>query len=166
MLFVRPLFLYCIFLFLLTPPDPEIVKLNRLTLDLLASLDVFSGHKLTRSDDLGMLVELATVYSLQPTLSELSFLAKFICKTHGLIGRIGVHGNGYDKLAREFSEALKKAITLITVLLAEAPQDTRQRFESLYMSLTSGSLDSLLALCYDLSWYKNWLIDHSGRDRS
>ena len=140
------------------------MELDKPTKDFLTDLNVFSGHRLTRADDLGILVELATAHTRQTTLGELSFLAKFICRTHDLIKRIGSRGDDYDKVLREFSDAVQKAMSLTGILLAEAPQETRRHFESRYMRLMSEDLDSFLALCYDLSWYKNWLIDHPARD--
>lgn len=130
------------------------------TVNLLASLDAFSDHKLTRRDDLGALIELAALHNRQELLNELSFLAKFISKTHGIMQRIGMQGEGYDKLSREFTAAIKKSTSLMVSVLSDAQAIERQRFASRYLALTPASLQDLLALCYDLSWYKNWMIDH------
>jgi hypothetical protein len=136
------------------------VQLSKATVDLLASLDAFSCQKLTRRDDLGALLELAAIHNRHDLLNELSFLAKFISKTHGIMHRIGVHGEGYDKLFGEFTAAIKKSTALVNSILANAPAEERQRFTSSYLALTPAALQDLLALCYDLSWYKNWVIDH------
>lgn len=136
------------------------VQLSKATVDLLASLDVWSGHKLARRDDLGALLELAAIHNRHDLLNELSFLAKFISKTHGIMQRIGVHGEGYDKLSREFTAAIKKSTSLLNSILSEAQAIERQRFASTYLALTPAALQDLLLLSYDLSWYKNWVIDH------
>ena len=128
-------------------------------------LDDSLERKLAGSEDLGILIELSARHSLQPVLNELSFLAKFIFKTHGLLSTIGIHGVGYDRLSREFREAVKKAIVLVNTLLTLAPKEIKQHFESRYMELTLESFEALIALCQDLSRYKNWMIDHPGQDR-
>src|SRR5512146_2513734 len=121
-----------------------IVSISKSTQDILVSLDDLSGHTLARRDDLGELLELALTHGRKPALEELSFLAKFIFKTHGLLQRIGSGADDYASLTREFGEAIQKSVALLVLLLTEAPQETRQHFESSYMLLTSGSLANLL----------------------
>jgi hypothetical protein len=139
------------------------LQLGKHTVDLLASLDVFSGYKLTRHNDLGLLVELASRHSLTALLDELSFQAKFVTKTHGIMQRIGMQDDGYDKLSREFTTSIEKSTSLIKTLLPNAPVEDRQQFTSTYLTMTQESLQHLLALCYDLSWYKNWRMDQRRR---
>jgi hypothetical protein len=152
------LHLYCVVVFHLIHTNT--VDLTKATTDLLASLDAFSGGKLTRRDDLGALLELVALHEQRDVLDELSFLAKFISKTHGIMIRIGIQGEGYDKLSREFTAAITKTTSLLDSILVNAHAGDRQYFASSYMALTPASLQELLALCYDLSWYKNWMIDH------
>ena len=140
------------------------MNLSKPTRELLSLLDDSLERKLAGSEDLGILIELSARHSLQPVLNELSFLAKFIFKTHGLLSTIGIHGVGYDRLSREFGEAVKKAILLVNTLLTLAPKEIKQHFESRYMELTPESFEALIALCQDLSRYKNWMIDHPGQD--
>ena len=113
---------------------------------------------------MGTLLELGTSPGGKDLLGNLSFLAKFVHKTHGIMRRIGRDAEGYDKLAREFTENLEKATGLVTMLLRDAPDDVRDRFGSVYLVMAPAGLDNLLALFHDLSWYKNWLID-SGAER-
>lgn len=134
--------------------------LSKQTSEFLSSLDTFSGHKLTCSHDLGMLMDLASLRNRANILDELSFHAKFISKTHDIMKHIGQEGNGYDNIAREFTEAVEHSSSLIRALLTDAAVEDRQRFTSNYLAPTHESLRHLLALCYDLSWYKNWIIDH------
>lgn len=141
------------------------LNLSKATRDILFSLEELSGGKLTRRDDLGTLVELATVNQRRDTLDELCFIAKFIHKTHGIMQRIGINGDGYDKLASEFADAIKRASSFIKTLVAYAPGSIQDHFISSYIKLTHSSLDNLLDLCHDLSWYKNWMIDHASREK-
>ena len=129
------------------------------TSDLLDTLEELSQGKLSRRDDLGTLIELATRHDQMPVLDDLSFLAKFVSKTYGIMARIGKEGQGYDGLQREFAASLENAGQKIRSLIAGAPEGEREPFLLRYLSPTPDALRNLLALCYDLSWYKNWLID-------
>jgi len=142
------------------------MQLSKATMDLLASLDTLSLFKLTRRGDLGVLLELSALNKQHDVLDELSFVAKFVSKTLGIMTRIGKDGNGYEKLAREFTETVGKAKVLVERLLESAPASIRQQFSSMYLNMNTESLQNLVALCYDLSWYKNWLIDNPGQRRS
>lgn len=141
------------------------MRQSRATIELLASLDKFSHSKLTRRHDLGVLIELSALGDRTNLLEEISFLAKFISKTFGIMTRIGKKGEGYEKLLHEFHEAIGKMTTLLHTLLQAAPAATRQHFSLVYLCMTQESVQHLLALCYDLSWYKNWLIDNPEQRR-
>jgi hypothetical protein len=133
--------------------------LSPATVTLLASLDELSKHTLARKSDLGTLIEVAGAANKSDSLRKLSFVAKFLVRTYGIMKRIGPQGNGYDTLRREFSTNLATSRPLLEELLASAPEDIRTRMTNEYLSLTPSSIDSLLLLFRDLSWYKNWLLD-------
>ncbi len=139
------------------------MRLSPETASFLARLRSFSGNRLKREQDLGILLEMGGVTERAPFLDELSFLAKFLSRTHAIMERIGSNGEGYGGLAREFQDSLQRASGLIQHLLEAAPDDIRQHFSTTYLALTQECLGNLLALLYDLSWYKNWLIDHQHR---
>ena len=130
------------------------------TSTLVDALDDFSQHKLTRKNDLGVLVELALQANAKETLDELSFTAKFISRTYGIMRRIGAHDEAYNGLFRQFAEQLAKAETLERALLQHAPAGTQEQFASTYYARSPEAVERHLALLYDLGWYKNWLIDH------
>src|SRR5512141_435511 len=139
------------------------MRLSPETSSLLFRLRSFSGNRLTREQDLGSLLELGSASDRTTILEDLSFLAKFLSRTHGIMQRIGAKGDGYDALAREFQDSLQRASGLIRQLLEGAPAEVRQEMTATYLGLSHERLANLLALLYDLSWYKNWLIDHQRR---
>jgi hypothetical protein len=141
------------------------MQVSSTTSSLLRALESFSGQKLTRAQDLGILIELAALHSREDALRALSFQAKFASRAHRIMERIGSRGEGYDTLAQEFALSLETATSEIRILLADAPGDVRTAFEAEYLSMNSGSMEHLLSLLYDLSWYKNWLIDHPAEPR-
>ncbi len=136
------------------------MQLSPSTSTLVDALDAFSQHKLTRKNDLGILVELAMHAERQRALEELSFTAKFISRTYGIMRRIGAQDKAYEGLSRQCAEQLEKAEALGRSLLELAPAETQKAFSAAYYARSPEALERHLALLYDLSWYKNWLIDH------
>ncbi len=61
------------------------MQLGQSTIELLSSLDTLSNHKLTCRNDLGLLIELATLLERPDVLERLSFHAKFLSKTYDII---------------------------------------------------------------------------------
>lgn len=129
------------------------------TASLLALLDQMSGGKLRRQEDLGALIELGKRHRLDDTLADLSFHAKFVSNTYRIMKRIGPGAEGFDKLSLEFNSGIEQVSALIRTLITEADPASRERLHGEYLSLTPDALENLLALCYDLSWYKNWLLE-------
>jgi hypothetical protein len=127
---------------------------------LVDALDAFSQHKLTRKSDLGIFLELATRPDAKATLEQLSFTAKFISRTFGIMRRLGMEDKAYAGLAHQFTEQLERAEIMGRSLLQQAPPGTQEHFASTYYAPSPEALEHHLALLYDLSWYKNWLIDH------
>jgi hypothetical protein len=140
------------------------MELSTVTASLLSELDTFSGGTIARRSDLGILLESGRVQPERALLDEVAFYSKFLHRTYGIMTRIGREGEGYDRLANEFSEAVAKTRGLLTSLIAGSPEDVRERFTAAYLAMTQEGLENLLSLCHDLSWYKNWLID-SKRER-
>lgn len=135
------------------------MALSPATDSLLSTLDTLSAHTLARRADLGALLELGTVPDGRTKLQELSFYAKFVHRAHGMLARIGKDGEGYDRLAAEFSANMGKAVSLLTAMAEAAPPEIRARFHSVYLAMNQEAVGELLELFHDLGWYKNWLID-------
>jgi hypothetical protein len=129
------------------------------TASLLRTLERASGGKLSRQNDLGTLLELGNGEELSAILADLSFHAKFVSHAYRLAQRIGTGAEGYDKLSHELNAGIATVTSLTRVLLAHAEEPVRQRFLTTYLETSPESLSNLLALCYDLSWYKNWMLD-------
>jgi hypothetical protein len=136
------------------------MQLSTQTTALLNELDVMSGHRLAYRHDLGLLIELTAQHKRTHILDSLSFLAKFVSRTYRIIQRIGTEAEGYDNLEREFGQHLDKGRALLRTLLEPAPIEAREHFETTFLTMNPVALEKLLALYYDLSWYKNWLIDN------
>jgi hypothetical protein len=130
------------------------------TTQLLRDLDALSGHTLTRQNDLAALVDIALREGKQSMLADLSFHAKFVVRAHKIMTRIGKEGEGYENLAREFTAGVERASGLVRGLINDAPLEFQHHVTATYLRLTRDTLQNLLDLFADLSWYKNWQIDH------
>jgi hypothetical protein len=130
---------------------------------LLTALEAHAGRAFSRREDIGILLEVAYRQRREPDLDRLSFLAKFLVRTLGIMKRIGRDGQGYDRLIAEFGENLEKARNLMSDLLQTAPEDVRGRLQAVYLERTPAGMEHLLAWFQDLAAYKNWRIDHPGK---
>lgn len=139
------------------PPDPPVDVL-------LEDLRTLSGGRLRKEQDLRLLLDAARTGGRGTELEDLSFLAKFLHRTHGIMLRIGRDGEGYQRLAEEFGRSLENASGVARALVRSLPAPERERMEREYLAMSPASLERLLDLFHDLGWYKNWLID-TGRTR-
>jgi hypothetical protein len=123
-------------------------------------LDRYSGGILSEKDGLRFLLEIALEKREEPGFERLAFLSKFAAKSRKIMERIGVDGEGYEKLSAELSASLREIVDLLTRFTTFAPDTERSRFSQTYLSMTPDSLQRLFSLLSDLGWYKNWRIDH------
>jgi len=128
-------------------------------------LQAYSRQKLRRADDLASLIELSRLLNQSQVLDDLCFLSKFLVNTRSVMERVGREGEGYDKLSFQFAENLEKASTLVRLLVKEAPDQVKRHFSSVYFGMTPDGINSLMELFYDISWLKNWNIDHPAASR-
>ncbi len=133
--------------------------LRQTTKTLLSDINETSGKSLKRSLDLGVLLQTAEEHSQQALLDELAFSAKFVIKSFDLMQRIGSDGNGYEKLSEEFSNQTIKSQELLKRLLEKADAMTKAHFNNSYLEMNTLTMQNLMQLYHDLSWYKNYLID-------
>lgn len=130
--------------------------------DLLGVLQRYSGDKLTRTEDLGILLQAALEQNALGTFEELSFHAKFVTNANETRQRAGSSNVDATRLNTEMQNEIASVTRLVRFLLAGSPASLQERFSSTYFAATPDALTNMLSLCYDLSWYKNWLIDHPG----
>lgn len=137
------------------------MTLSQTTKSLLSEITALSGNSLQRAMDLGTLLELAVLHSRQDVLEDLAFSAKFLTKSFELMQRIGKDGNGYEKLAAEFTAQVTKSQSLLRAMVAGTDPMTSAHFSGNYLEMNTLTLENLMKLYHDLSWYKNYRIDHA-----
>lgn len=141
------------------------MDISETTRSLVARIEQFSGNKLTRVEDFRTLVEVAAGAGRMRDLDHLCFLAKFLVKTRGIMQRIGPSGEGFDTLSGQFSKSLAEAVQLLRELLSGSSPPVEHHFTATYLGLDQTSLQNLMNLLHDLSWYKNWQIDNPSGGR-
>ena len=130
---------------------------------LVRELQIFSGNRIERPEDLCLLLDLsAAADGTSSVMNELSFSAKFLHNTSRILTRIGSDATGYDALSREFGQVIEKVLLILRSLIQDAPESAQREFAERYLEMTPSSMKNLLSLMQDVSWYKNWLIDHRG----
>jgi hypothetical protein len=133
--------------------------LHQSTKIILSDINEVSGKSLKRSLDLGALLQIAEEQSQKTMLDDLAFSAKFITKSFELMQRIGRDGNGYEKLSEEFSMQIKKSQEILKQLLDKTDAMTKAHFTGSYLEMNTLTMQNLMQLFHDLSWYKNYQID-------
>jgi hypothetical protein len=139
--------------------NSPVAEISPKTRDFIRQLNDFSAHRLTRQDDLAVLLELELTKDLKKELAEIAFLAKFLSSTYAILKRSSSDGVGYDKLTNEFRTNLDRVTEMLKKIVAEAPPTTKEDFSSRFFSLTADGFENLMNLLYDLGWLKNWIND-------
>lgn len=134
-------------------------QLSSQTATFLDALESFSKKKLTYTEEVGLLVDLARTSNRREVFEDIIFHAKFLTKSFEIMNRIGKDGEGYDKLAVEFETGVEKTTTLMKTLVKDAHDDVKQHFVRKFFGINQRSFGELLKLCSDLAWVKNWQVD-------
>jgi len=135
------------------------MQLRTETVSFLHDLERFSDRTLSFRDEVGLLIEVAGQKGKMHAFNEMIFLAKFITKSMGVMKRIGVDGEGYDKFSAEFRSNIQKVSALLKEILEAAPEEAWRSMAPFFLSLTQESLEHLTILLSDLAIVKNWVLD-------
>lgn len=129
------------------------------TVEFIRALELSANRKLNYPDVVRILIESARRENQTEVFEELVFLAKFLTKSFGVMQRIGVDGEGYDKLSAEFKLNMEKVVNLLTTHRDVMKDDADRTMLSRFFSMTPRSLDDLMMLLNDLMLVKNWMLD-------
>jgi hypothetical protein len=129
------------------------------TVNFLRDLERFSDRTLSFRDEVGTLLEVSRQKGKMDAFVEAIFLAKFITKSMGVMKRIGIEGDGYDKLSAEFQSNIQKVSVLLKEILDVAPEEARRNMAPFFLSLTQEGLEHMVLLLSDLAVVKNWVLD-------
>ncbi len=135
------------------------MTLHAETQEMLRELERSANKKLRYPEAIGAFFEVARASGRMEAFLEAAFLAKFVTKSFGIMKRVGVDGEGYDKLSSESESNLAKASSLLRSLNEDLPDGLRKLHNELFYSLTQESLGSFITLLEDLTILKNWTLD-------
>ncbi|MFQ5797960.1 MAG: hypothetical protein ACE5H0_04600 [Bacteroidota bacterium] len=136
------------------------MRISEQTRRFVQELDEYSSRRLKNQEELAQIIELAQTQRKQQVLDDIAFFAKSLWNTFNVMQRTGPAGEGYDKLSILFNENYEKVSTLIRTLVKEAPEDVKDHFKVKFFSLTHEGMSQMMNLIHDVSWLKNWGIDH------
>lgn len=129
------------------------------TLHLLGEIERHARKQFHFRQEVGALIEIAIATKKTDVFEDIVFYAKFVTNAARIMSRIGITGEGYDRLAAEFRESLEKASTLLKTLVKDSPDETKALFTGKFFQLDQESLARLMQLCADLTSVKNWMLD-------
>lgn len=137
----------------MTPIQPD-------TKDLIDAVEQFARRKFRYRVEVALLIDLAMSDGEKKLLDELTFHAKFVSHAFNILRRSGTLTDETNKLSAEFKNELEKTSKLLHMMVKGASEDSRNQFSARFLSLSHESMDNLLALLHDLSWIKNYSLDH------
>ena len=138
----------------------DTVVLSTETERFLEQLDTFSKNSLVHRTEIGFLLELSRNREGRALLAGIAFGAKVCWSTSILMKRIGPGAEGYERLLSEFQSTMEKTLLDLSTLLEHSPEDVRTHFTEKLFADTPNSLQVRIELFHDISWIKNWTIDH------
>ena len=147
------------------PVHAEQMKIHAEITDFIESVDAYSRHRLTHKEDLAVLMQVGRDEQKADVFDDLTFHAKYTHRIFGIMKRTPPDSDAYPKIAQEFRDGIEKVTTLMRALMKEAPDDIKRSFTEKFFSMKHESLGNLLSIAYDLSWIKNWNIDHENKTK-
>lgn len=129
------------------------------TAQFIKELEVTFNRKLNYPQEIAQLIDLVHADGKVEVLHDVAFHAKFLTKSFGVMKRIGMDGEGYDKLSVEFQTGMEKVTTLLKTIIKESPVEIKNHFVGNFFSLSHDNLSNLMKLLADLTMIKNWSLD-------
>ena len=126
----------------------------------LANVEHYVSKKFHYRFEVGILIDIAGERSLRPQFEELLFLAKFATNAYSILQRSGIESEQTDKLSAEFSSALKKFPSMISVLTSDAGPEITHAFQKTFFNRSEETMKRLMVFLAELSWIKNYLLDN------
>ncbi len=137
-------------------PKPE-------ALVFVGDVEKFAGKKFAFGGEIARLVQASNDGKKEAMLDELTFQAKFISRSQNILKQSGMDNQETAKLKNEFEKSLEMSKSLLSALLSDCPAEFNRDFSERFLSMTQSGLTNLLRLLYELSWIKNYWLDHENK---
>jgi predicted Zn-dependent peptidase len=125
----------------------------------IGAAEAFAARAFRYRDDMTFLLEACRARHQQQLFDDLVFYAKFITNALQILRRVGADNADAVKLSAELRDMLEKTTTLLRTIVKEEPGERRQRFLDTFLALSQPSMAELTALCAELAWVKNYMLD-------
>ncbi len=122
-------------------------------------VNIFSKNRLQKIEDLEILAELSEKNNNQNVFNDIIFISKFMTNAFTIMKRIGVAGDGYDKLITEYNKGMNDVKSKIELLINNLDSEKKDRFNKKYFQITQESMSNFVILLSDLTWVKNWKLE-------
>ncbi|MSP64858.1 MAG: hypothetical protein EXR24_01235 [Ignavibacteria bacterium] len=122
-------------------------------------VNIFSKNRLQKIEDLEILTELSEKDNNQNVFNDIIFISKFMTNALTIMKRIGVAGDGYDKLITEYNKGMNDVKTNIELIIKNLDSEIKERFNNNYFQITQESMSNFVILLSDLTWVKNWKLE-------
>ena len=136
------------------------VTIHTKTIAYIDAVEQFARRKFRFREEIALLVEVSQNDNSKRLLDELAFHAKFVSHSYNILKRVGFDSDETKKLSSEFRTELEKSSNLLRRILLEAPQDMRDQFLPRFLSISNESMKAFLDFLHELSWIKNYSLDH------
>lgn len=127
---------------------------------LITEIEKFSEYKLSKKDDLYLLIDLILENEGEKSLDDISFTSKYVM---GLL-RILKAGNNnqevqnLEHIKKDFTDNMSKVTAELKKIIAFADDESyKSYFETEYLQMSHESLKNLNLLLSDLEWTKKYL---------
>jgi len=129
----------------------------KLSSDTEAALEFLTTQQgeLRKRNDMGVILEIAATNALIDDINNMVLVGKNVYSCYGILRKMSANDEGYKRLEHEFMtnvHVLRGHIGTVSELL---PELERNRFETVYLGMTQGTVRNIVDLAHDLSALKN-----------
>ncbi len=129
----------------------------KLSSDTEAALEFLTTQQgeLRKRNDMGVILEIAATNALIDDMNNMVLVGKNVYSCYGILRKMSANDEGYKRLEHEFMtnvHVLRGHIGTVSELL---PELERNRFETVYLGMTQGTVRNIVDLAHDLSALKN-----------
>jgi hypothetical protein len=117
-------------------------------------LQAYSGNKLRKMRDVGLMLEVAARLNIAELANDIIFTGAALWRVYRVWKRLPPSAEGYRTIVETFSESITALRQLLSRLLEGAPAEVQQRFQETYLRVAEGAVRNLVDLAHDLSWLK------------
>ncbi len=125
------------------------------TTAVLEYLDHYTGHNIRKRNDIGALLEAASVLDASDEFNELVFSGKAAWNVYSTLRKTQSGQEGYQHLESEFTRIVQEMRERLVFFAAQMPEEAITRFTELYLGIGQGTMRNLIDLAHDLARFKD-----------